>query len=1051
MQNQLVFNSLLWCLDNVDPFLTKIVIYMCKRTLFALLLGAISFCTSCVDNNYDLLNKKIATDVKIESNAVAVPVGDLKAVLLDSLIDVNEIDMLVKDANGVYANSISVSEEIDAIKLDIDPFEYFHSIEDFGRADVESVHIDSMSVSTNINTPTISVDSLNEYLPHLSDSFSKSIDIPGLDAMLSLLNQSNEYTHTFTEPFSIKTGEKTVSCAVEYEMPEQIDTIRSIKLGSDVDKNGALVRVNVTNPNVLQSCDKALDITVKFPQNFHLLKNDAFKGNYIDYIIDGNKVTLTGLKPQDDETEFSFYITEITDVDKYINNGVIKIAENVNYSIDYTIDGDLVLNQGVTKEDFAFDVKFDVALSFQDVAGKTKDVKVDFPGTELKFKGSFSNLKNVSMVNTVEFDENARSIEFKTTMDKEWFSAFGLKGGYALKITFPEGLVIDHTRSVIPGDESQVVYSKSDNAYYVNDLSILSNSNWKLALEKLELNIPVVDGNCELKMSVDINIVNMDNPAEIGSFYLKGLKMESMVDILDKFNKPNKKAEFKLEKSELVIAEAVVSTTEISASLNETESYTIEEEVPSEIGRIDRIDFKEDVLVTMTLEAEGLEEMDSYVNLDFDMSLPSFLKLMPYDTTSGVTIENGLLSLHTKYKPSTLEPLVIKLWCCGIDFMTEEFGFDGYEPLIGDDGKSYIKYNTDIVVDGNVSIDASEFHSTMLRHDASFKFVMDAEEIVVKSIHGLYCGEIPVVEEQIALDLGEELDFLKDASLTLADPQLEFVVTNPVGVPVSIGLNICGKDEDGNVIENSVIETTLTIEPAVYDEVTGELRPTETKYFLSTTESGKAGYKNVKIENLGSLLAEIPDSLSLNVVPVIHTGAGVTHHLDISKPIELDASYSVVVPFKFEDLQFCYSDTISGLKGSIDETIDVLSNVSLGIGMDIINTIPLGLSLTVVPLDENDNVIEDIEIDQLDILAGDGKELLNKDDATMAEGLTVQHFDFAIKSAKGDITSLDKLAFSIEATSTSAIGSVGLKGEQGIKISNIVLEVSGDIEVDFDK
>jgi hypothetical protein len=43
------------------------------------------------------------------------------------------------------------------------------------------------------------------------------------------------------------------------------------------------------------------------------------------------------------------------------------------------------------------------------------------------------------------------------------------------------------------------------------------------------------------------------------------------------------------------------------------------------------------------------------------------------------------------------------------------------------------------------------------------------------------------------------------------------------------------------------------------------------------------------------------------------------------------------------------------------------------------------------------------------------------------------------------------LAFSIEATSTSAIGSVGLKGEQGIKISNIVLEVSGDVEVDLGK
>jgi hypothetical protein len=119
--------------------------------------------------------------------------------------------------------------------------------------------------------------------------------------------------------------------------------------------------------------------------------------------------------------------------------------------------------------------------------------------------------------------------------------------------------------------------------------------------------------------------------------------------------------------------------------------------------------------------------------------------------------------------------------------------------------------------------------------------------------------------------------------------------------------------------------------------------------------------------------------------------------------------------------------------------------------MDIINTIPLGLSLEIVPLDENGKKIEDIEIDKIEILAGEGKNLLGADNVTVAEGLTVQHFEFSIKSASGDISSLDRLAFTIEALSNSVTGSVGLKGEQGVKISNIVFEVSGDIEVDLSK
>ena len=129
----------------------------------------------------------------------------------------------------------------------------------------------------------------------------------------------------------------------------------------------------------------------------------------------------------------------------------------------------------------------------------------------------------------------------------------------------------------------------------------------------------------------------------------------------------------------------------------------------------------------------------------------------------------------------------------------------------------------------------------------------------------------------------------------------------------------------------------------------------------------------------------------------------------------------------------------------------MLSNVSVLAKMDVINTIPLGLSLELVPMDENGEPIEDIEIGKIEILAGDGKNLLGDDNTTVSEGLTAQPFEFAIRSASGDISALDRLAFTIEALSNSVTGSVGLKGEQGVKISNIVFEVSGDIEVDLRK
>ena len=69
----------------------------------------------------------------------------------------------------------------------------------------------------------------------------------------------------------------------------------------------------------------------------------------------------------------------------------------------------------------------------------------------------------------------------------------------------------------------------------------------------------------------------------------------------------------------------------------------------------------------------------------------------------------------------------------------------------------------------------------------------------------------------------------------------------------------------------------------------------------------------------------------------------------------------------------------------------------------------------------------------------------------VCEGLQQQKFVFEIKSKSGDISSLDGLAFSLEAASDHTVGAAALKGEQGIKISNIVFEVSGDIEMDLGK
>jgi hypothetical protein len=261
---------------------------------------------------------------------------------------------------------------------------------------------------------------------------------------------------------------------------------------------------------------------------------------------------------------------------------------------------------------------------------------------------------------------------------------------------------------------------------------------------------------------------------------------------------------------------------------------------------------------------------------------------------------------------------------------------------------------------------------------------------------------------------------------------------NTVSVPVDIDLQLSGKDDNGNVIETSVISQVLHIEPAGFDALTGVITPRTTKLFITsdTSRVSMQGYQNVEIQNLARLLERMPSSIDLAVLPVVDKS--VTHSIDLSKGVKFNGEYSVVIPFKFDDFHICYTDTISNLQLDLGETLEMFSNISLAAKMNVKNTLPVGVSLSVKALNQQDVVIDDVSIDSLCIAAGDGSSIL--------EATQSQQVKFAIKSKSGDLSALDKLAIKLEAAVDHTEGGVALKREQGLQLSDIVIEVSGDIE-----
>lgn len=1023
---------------------------MCRKTFTLLFLGAVSLLCSCVDNNYDIVNKDVSTDVKIEGNRISIPFGSLKAIPLDSLVDTDDIDKLEKSVDGTYCivvdDSISpVEEVIDPVKLNVDPQE--HSVEiDFSNVEIDSVHIEAKPIDPIVfSTPEISVEELNDKLPVLESDVITSISNENIDNFFEAIKTDKSLNVKVALSETIGTGSQYVDCGFTYELPKEVGSISEIWLktrGQESSANGALVEVVVTNSALLDQIDKLVDFKITFPEYF-VLHTDEYALSE-----DKNEITVNDMVLKGESNRIVFYIKEIKDLEDKINgDGVLDIDDDIVYSLDYKLSGELNLTSNIKREDLDFNVSFNVPLAFDDLKGKTKDIKVDFESIVMDFAGHFDDLDYVDTIYYIDFDSKMSALQFESSMDADWLKEFKLKDGYALKIAFPKNLYLSDEYSTYTGKGGAVEYVKDDHALYVKDLAVLANSEWNLALEKLVLDVPVYNKECDINVEAGVYFVNAAGE-KVDTLIIAGTELESMSAALDML-KGDKVADFVMNSTDLVIDDAVVHASGISSEFDTTTDFNINEELPEEIGRLDVIELTKKGVLNFDISMSGLEDLDEVIHIDFYAVMPSFLKLENApERKSGVdvTVKEDTLFITTDINPHKEAQMSFGIACAGFDFRTEEFGYQGFVPKDSTDGNAYLKYDGKITIYGEADIDDVDLHSDILERldDIVFDIEFDVDEMQIKTFHGLYKGDIDEVEESFDLDLGDGLDFLKDDgnSITLAEPQIEILLENAIGVPIDVDMQIFGRDDNGEIIPTSLITERVSVKPAYYDEKMGTITPVETKLFLTcdSNKVSKIGYDNVQIPGLANLLEKVPNSIDFKIKPLVNTSQ--THHIDIVDPLTFSGSYSVYIPLKFDNFNLLYNDTIDDLIDSFGENLDMLTNIHVDARMEVLNTIPLGLLLNVKALDMDEKPIETIEVEPVSIKAGLGGNIEGSDQEA-------QQVVIAINSSTGDFSTLDKLVISVEAASDCTTGSAAISALQGIKISDIVFDITGDIETDL--
>jgi hypothetical protein len=487
------------------------------------------------------------------------------------------------------------------------------------------------------------------------------------------------------------------------------------------------------------------------------------------------------------------------------------------------------------------------------------------------------------------------------------------------------------------------------------------------------------------------------------------------------------------------VEEVVVVSDAITKDLHKVVDITIDEPIEKGLDKIYSIDFKEDVTLNLAFDLKGLDDVQEAINMRVDAMLPSFICLETSDP--DVEINDGHLRIDTKYTPGSAFKKSIKV--TKLDFTKMADGYLGSTIV---DEKTYLKYVDSIAIDATVSVDQMEVSSDILNRTVEVDFDFVVTPITVGVVEGVYSGEIGAMNESFDLNLGEQLDFLKEEGngLTLSDPQIKIALENTLSVPLNLDVAIIGLDEMGEIIETAhIVLNDLKIAPAIYDEEAGTITPDSTKYFFVAHE-GQAlkGYTTVVVPELATLLQKLPSAVSLEIVPKVDTS--VTHRVDLYQEMHVSGDYSVVVPLKFDELEVCYTDTISGLELDMAEITEIFSHLGFSVYMDVNNTLPIGLSLELTPINTRGKELKGIVIDPVSIKAGEGGSVTTSGDF---ESLKIN----AQSEDNADLNELDGLIFTISTKANETLGGAAIKPEQGIHVKNIVIELRGDINVDLNE
>ena len=957
-----------------------------------MLLTSLGITTSCIDNGYDL-NKDIDMNISVGGDAFTIPLGYSEQTTLDKLID--ESETLKKMDDQTYAIKKNdgiddVSIKVDPVNIKIDEPSFSGTTVDFD-AGLDDFNVADKKSSSKLDAPSIVVD------VKLPENRSMDTGMKQIVAGGGTINdQESPFEFTYKE-----------------EWPKEVKTIHEVVLQdqSDNKKYGQKIAFNVIAPAGMINIT---DFTVKFPVNFILYNANGEKQP-------GNSIQLArGLQTESTAT-YEFYVYG-QKLNASLPTG-IEIHDKITYNFTYTTEkaptSTDMLRVQMEKTDFIFD----------HALVTTNDIEANMKRGTVEMNTTIDGLEDVNEVHSVDFKDNS-------------ILAMDIAKGLELPVDFKSGDLVIEFPSYY-----KMELKEADNGitYTGNELTIPATAlpDAKVALLLKQVNFTGTDKGKPV-MENGKPIIKLTDPV---TYYLKDnapmILQKDNISSTDVADLDKKEMDVFVNGGKMEITNAFVDAKSYTAEVKDNTSFEVKEDVDEALKILKTVAWKTGSTPKMTLHINfsdnfPKEEISELEFSDLKIQLPKFVKFAA--GIEGMDYDKNVLTLNDKFK--VLEGYTKPLETTGMDFSYMNNG-TGLKTTV-ENGKTWLKITDENETKVDILGDVKTLGGDNINTDRLKGITVTPTVTIDEMPVGLVTGEVdPViddVDENVELDLGDDLDFLKDEGneLDIKNPQIKLTLNNTVGVPVDMNLTIYGVDENDKEIENSRVEgIKFQLQP------TNVGQETKTSVFMLSREAmnmpendATHHYENVVVSNLNKVMTRVPDRVKFHMNAKANNGT--EHHVDISKDMTITGEYDVTVPLQFEDLNINYIDVIDDLHSDLEDVLDKTTSATLEILADALNNVPLDLNLSAKAQDTDGNELTTIEatVYANDIKDGKIGGAITEDSAVKTPILIR-----LVATSSADLKKLDKLELTIHAKANETTAGLPLKATQWVKIENAKVKI----------